>query len=661
MLKPFKSLSTRDELSWLESLKTFLNEASTANSPISEMGASVIDFPSLNEGDCMQAKHIKAHWMNKSFGLLLAAFSVLAVGCQNANHGAISAEKDSAQLRQLDTDERAQDFDQLLSLFKAYYGPYEYKERVLGINIAETAARLKAQALQAKTDEEFASYVFQFGATLRDGHVQIALENSANGILRYKVPVIITPVEKHAIVAVADPKLKDFEGLVAGTEILEIDGKSPFDYLPTILKYRSSARDLSNQHYILYALQRPSYMTDLKPTSPTVRLKIKTAQGETRVHELPWIVDRYNPALSNLPGQSALLDLRVPFAQDINSAVDAGAKGHIRQMGAVDPFFLTPQTQARFKFVKVYPSDAYRKAYDLKDHEKPPIYAALYKYQGKTVLLVREAAYYQEDFKPEVYLKAYQALLDEYQDIADVLVLDQTHNPGGSYCSEFYNIFARDNDVQSAEILNTDRKWINELKVTDSELSKDPNSPKFFTEALVAAWGRSVEKAYDANLPLSEAIPLFSGTMFAQKQKMNWTKPMLVLIDELAGSCGDMFPMLVKANKRAKLFGQTTMGLGGNVEEVGYLTNSRIPISMTRGLFFAYNPNAQPTDADFVENNGVTPDIPYEHTVADFRAGFVNYVKTFSDRALEALAAETASPTDSSTTSTDTTRETADK
>ena len=115
---------------------------------------------------------------------------------------------------------------------------------------------------------------------------------------------------------------------------------------------------------------------------------------------------------------------------------------------------------------------------------------------------------------------------------------------------------------------------------------------------------------------------------------------MLVLIDELAGSCGDMFPMLVKANKRAKLFGQNTMGLGGNVEEVGQLNNSRITIAMTRGLFFPFRADAKYVPADLVENNGVAPDYEYAHTLKDFHGGYVDYVKAFSDKAIEQIPAE---------------------
>jgi len=55
---------------------------------------------------------------------------------------------------------------------------------------------------------------------------------------------------------------------------------------------------------------------------------------------------------------------------------------------------------------------------------------------------------------------------------------------------------------------------------------------------------------------------------------------------------------------------------------------------MTRGLFYPYNASRGPTDAEYIENNGVLPDISYRHTVKDFRGGFVDYVKAFSDVAI---------------------------
>ena len=75
------------------------------------------------------------------------------------------------------------------------------------------------------------------------------------------------------------------------------------------------------------------------------------------------------------------------------------------------------------------------------------------------------------------------------------------------------------------------------------------------------------------------------------------------------------------------------IGLGGNVEEVGILSNSRIHVKLTRGMFSLIGrmPTRQATTS---QNNGVTPDYPYAHTVSDFRAGYVNYVKRVDEKAV---------------------------
>jgi C-terminal processing protease CtpA/Prc len=112
-----------------------------------------------------------------------------------------------------------------------------------------------------------------------------------------------------------------------------------------------------------------------------------------------------------------------------------------------------------------------------------------------------------------------------------------------------------------------------------------------------------------------------------------WTKPVLVLIDELCGSGGDSFPMLMKANRLGRLLGNRTSGLGGSVEKVMDLPFSRASLSLTRGLFTTFRPDGKYSDSDFVENNGVAPDVYYQHTIADLRGNFESYFKTVSDEA----------------------------
>jgi C-terminal processing protease CtpA/Prc len=543
--------------------------------------------------------------------------------------------KIAGNLRVLSANERAADFDQLLQMFKSYYGPYQLKEQTLGINIEKLATDLKSQAQEAKTDEEFMGYVMQFGAALQDGHVQFAIENSASNVGRYVIPIVLTTVEDKAIVGDIEEKLAAFSEISKGDEILSVDGKTPQEWAQIALKYRRTARELSDKQILVNAaINRRSYMTDIIPTSPMAEIKFKNADGETRVISLPWTKQKYNAKLDGIitPPKGAL-DLSVPYISDMNT-IDT----HVNQMGQVDPVFLTPQTKKAYGFVQVYPSDASRAKFGLKDPAvKPEIYAALYKYQGKTILLVRQNTYSPEDYPTGAYMRAYQALMSEYEAFADVLVLDKTHNPGGSYCADFYDHFANEGDVQSVEKVRADRKWINDFTVNyPNEIGDD--SP--WDVKSLMAWGSIVESAYDRGDFLTEPIPLFNSSSYTTPRQYTWKKPMLVLIDELAGSCGDMFPMLVKANKRAKLFGQNTMGLGGNVEQVGQLNNSRIAIRMTRGLFHPYRPDGAYRPADLVENNGVAPDVAYSHTVADIRKGYVGYVKAFSEEAIKQIAAD---------------------
>lgn len=119
---------------------------------------------------------------------------------------------------------------------------------------------------------------------------------------------------------------------------------------------------------------------------------------------------------------------------------------------------------------------------------------------------------------------------------------------------------------------------------------------------------------------------------------------MIVLIDELAGSCGDAFPMLIHDNDVAPLFGRRTMGLGGNVEPFGPLTHSDAVLYLTRGLFTTHRDDETYAPEAFVENNGVLPDIEHVISVDDFRAGFVDYVTHFSDELARRVDAAKAPP-----------------
>ena len=90
--------------------------------------------------------------------------------------------------------------------------------------------------------------------------------------------------------------------------------------------------------------------------------------------------------------------------------------------------------------------------------------------------------------------------------------------------------------------------------------------------------------------------------------------PKAMLINETAGSGGDMLPWMFRKDKIGPLIGKRTWG--------GLVGISDMPVLMDGGTITA--PNAAfwtPEDGWTVENEGVPPDIEVEQTPADVIAG----------------------------------------
>ena len=265
-------------------------------------------------------------------------------------------------------------------------------------------------------------------------------------------------------------------------------------------------------------------------------------------------------------------------------------------------------------------------------------------YAGKDLLLIRQSGYLPIDGVDEVaQLQYYRALLDQFDGLVDGLVVDQTHNPGGSvsYCTGFSRLFTREPGGDFVQAMNTDREWINEYRAYARVLD-----PTLLSEASRKLELRAaiVEAAYDAGAGTSPPIPLLSDEVLLPDAEYVWTKPVLVLIDELAGSGGDAFPMLVQRNASIPLFGRRTMGLGGSVGLVGPLANSLAYVTLTRGLFTTYRRDESYPPEVFIENVGVHPDVEHVISVDDFRAGFVDYVTHFSEEIVRIIESAEATP-----------------
>jgi hypothetical protein len=517
------------------------------------------------------------------------------------------------------------DLEQLFGYIRTFYGPYEYKEARFGYSIAALEDEARAIFDGEPTDDGFYTAGNWLLSRFDDGHVNLLAALRSNPIVRYEVGLFLTPVEGKALVAEVAETLAGM-GIAYGDEVVAVDGVSPFTLLADeIREIDGFGNPITNQHLIFRALSRPGFAANLRPQGPTAHLDLRRADGTDYTLDLIWREIRNEPVRFNTEATALNALQTQSYLSRRALEVNAGAEGSLATIGSPTPFFLTPATAAAFDITPVTPNAAMLAQYGLDPSQLPSIFAGLYSHAGKTILLIRQSVYGDPG-----ELQYYRAVMDQFDNFVDGLVIDQTHNPGGSiqYCVDFARLFTATAGESFVQAYNTDRSWVNDLRGLARSIDPTLSSELALRFELLAT---RIENAYDAGDPITQPLPLLTGSELLPDEIYVWTKPRLVLIDELAGSCADIFPMLVKANRLAPLFGRRTMGLGGNVEGFGPLTNSQASLTLTRGLFTTHQDDETYSPGDFVENNGVQPDIEHVISVSDFRRGFVDYMTHFSD------------------------------
>jgi C-terminal processing protease CtpA/Prc len=206
------------------------------------------------------------------------------------------------------------------------------------------------------------------------------------------------------------------------------------------------------------------------------------------------------------------------------------------------------------------------------------------------------------------------------------LIIDQDHNCGGSveFTHKMLSLFVEENVPPLQFQLRANKQeyvdylsWVKQL---------DPHTVDYENNKKVLD---SIRTSWEAGNFLTPKTPIY-GDREVHPHTIRYTKPIVMLIDELAGSGGDAFPALMQGYGRAKLLGTRTMGAGGHVTDEEPLYNSQLNLRLTKSLFF--RPDGIP-----VENNGAKPDVPYAITRDDFTNGYRGYQAFYIKKLLEQI------------------------
>lgn len=265
--------------------------------------------------------------------------------------------------------------------------------------------------------------------------------------------------------------------------------------------------------------------------------------------------------------------------------------------------------------------------------ESDTFYAYIYRNsQNRLIGYVRITDYGGDSKRFQEFKK----VIGRMENSTDALVLDETNNPGGSifYVLSMMSVLSKEPIRVPAHQISLWPELVKDsvdgekqlLGVTNDEQARKalgddidgfPVDFQFAQAAL--GFNRSVKKAWNDKVHVTAPLPLFGVDKVNPDKDVNYSKPILVLVNELDFSGGDFFPAILQDNQRAKIFGARTSGAGGYILQVKYPSNLGLnSFSFTGSI-------ARRVHGEPIENLGVTPDISYDFTVRDLREGFVGY------------------------------------
>jgi len=526
---------------------------------------------------------------------LAAAFAALCLGL-------------SLSAKTLTPQEKASEFQGLANTIRSQYGPYTYKQGHLKLDLDKLVADYSREAATG-TNLAFYYLINRFVAEFQDSHFGSRLNTTHESTLGI-VPEL---VDGKLYVDSINHRLVPFTaGIRIGDEIVSLDGTPAQDVITDLARFVPAGYSGTARRLAAYLVtHRPSTLVPA-PTGGTAKLVLRRpATPEPKVFdvELSW----------HEQGEPLLDDDRRETEPEW-AAGGASFRPDYLSLSIEDVYRDIPRTERSFRC-----SGGTRIAIP----------------EGARILLPRPfVAYVHPTPKGNIgYLRIphyswtnpvtgadesdlrfqqYEWVIDQLEKDTVGLVIDQDHNCGGSvfFLERMVSLFAhKPFHGLNFQFLATRNEYLT-FKAWSGGEAATTLAGAGLTEVL-----ETIRTAWMLGKPLSEKTS-FRGSQLIAPNSVRYTKPIVMLIDELSGSGGDAFPGMLQGLGRAKLLGTRTMGAGGHVVAIPPLGYSANQLRITKSLF--YHPNGTA-----IENNGVTPDVPYTITRKDFLDGYRDYQKTY--------------------------------
>lgn len=493
--------------------------------------------------------------------------------------------------------DRIEDFEQIVSWVREDYGPLLFKQEKLGFDFAKTTADFRVRIQNETSDENFKYLLSQYVAQFKDAHFSLRYATKATAKLGFTTDlvqgqVVIDEIDHQLL----PPEQFPFE---RGDEVVTWDGVAALDAARDLSRYIGSSYEPTALRSGVYLLaSRRASRTPLPTGASQVTFK-RRATGQLQTLSLNWHRQGVEPIGLRQTKKSVAQYPSMPLGLSDMCA----EKSRIQPPAAAKIFTGVPFTAFVFPTLK------------------------------GPVGFIRLPHYYPvNELGNEIAnerFKQYESVLAEFEKTTVGLIIDQDFNCGGSivYVNKLFSLFyGKDFEPQRfsfrASVTQVEglRRQQNKFSPIDDGFVEFKN----VVDEIEATQKRGL--AMTAPLPMRGFLEVkldLPGGNLIRPHTFQYTKPIVLLINEMSGSGGDAFPALMKDFGRARLLGTRTMGAGGHLWDDPHLQlkHSGGVISLTRSLIF--RPNGEP-----LENFGVEPDRKYEITMEDYMNGYQNYLNT---------------------------------
>lgn len=537
---------------------------------------------------------------------------------------------------QLTPQQKVSDFAQLASVYAIAYGPAQWKREALGVDLLNIGAWLD-KAAKSGDDLDFYEIMVSYVASLNDAHDQFLLPSDFGASLGFSADIYDGKVRIDQISRTRLP-VSRFPFQI-GDELLSIDGKPVADLLAAFSKYSVAGNPLSTRRFAAALLT--ARWQDVMPRAHEIgdSAAVAVDRGDAGVVTfiVPWRksgtpLTSIGPVISPFTGQAdAAQHDGGPSGRTVHGRNLRVRRRLVRGFGETQPVFAMPTN-----FVPrlgLRPSDLF--------------FSGTFQSQGLRLGYLRIPSfdgYYFDvaDFENEIQYM---------QQSTDGLILDITRNPGGDACFAeelLKRLFRVPFQTVGLQIRAT-RSWIGDYDYalqTAIEQGEDETSVQQRQDNL-----RAVQDAYARPSGMTPPLPICAASLdlapaIDKSGKMvAYAKPIVLLVDELSASAADFFAAVMQDNRRAVLFGNRTMGAGGNVEELPGTTYTSATTLVTESLMTRKDTVSSPEyiPAPVIENIGVRPDIFYDFMTKDnLTTGGADFVNAFTKAAIDNIRSASA-------------------